>query len=163
MAKSTYAKTAEASIRERTLVDVRRFPVAKEKVFDAWTDGSQIAKWMGPEGFTIPEAKLDAREGGGYRITMRSPSGSSHVIAGTYCEIKRGTRLVFTWAWKDGKDSGPVTCVTLEFKAAGKGSEMRLHHALFEDRAGRDNHRGGWDEALAKLDRYTKGKSQARR
>lgn len=163
MAKSVFAKAGEASIRERTLVDVRRFQAAKEKVFDAWTDGTQIAKWMGPEGFTIPAAELDAREGGDYRITMRSPAGSTHVIAGTYCEIKRGSRLVFTWAWKEGKDSGPVTCVTLEFTSAGKGSEMRLHHALFEDRAGRDNHRGGWDEALAKLGRHIKGKGQARR
>ena len=77
MAKSVFAKTAEASIRERTLVDVRRFQAAKEKVFDAWTDGTQIAKWMGPEGFTIPAADLDAREGGNYRITMRSPAGNT--------------------------------------------------------------------------------------
>ncbi|HKQ95216.1 MAG TPA: SRPBCC domain-containing protein [Aestuariivirgaceae bacterium] len=163
MAKSAFAKKAEASIKERTLVDVRRFQASRERVFDAWTDEAQIAQWMGPEGFTVPSVEADLRVGGTYKITMRSPAGSTHMVAGTYCEIKRGSRLVFTWAWQDGTAQGPVTCVTLELKAAGKGSELRVHHALFEDRAGRDSHRGGWTQALDKLGRYVKRKGQASR
>lgn len=159
MAKQAFEKKAEASIKDRTLIEVRRFKASREKIFDAWTDAKQVAKWMGPKGFTIPVAKLEPREGGKYAITMNSPAGSAYTVGGTYCELVRPSRLVFTWAWQQPEGHGPVTCVTLEFRPAGKGSELRFHHALFEDKAGRDSHRGGWREALDKLSLHASGKT----
>ena len=48
-----------------------------ERVFSAWIEPERLARWFGPTGFTCPEQQVDARPGGRYRITMRSPEGSS--------------------------------------------------------------------------------------
>jgi uncharacterized protein YndB with AHSA1/START domain len=156
MVKTTVERKAEASIRDRTLVFVRKLPAGREKVFRAWTDQKQLAQWMGPEDMTIPSAKVDAREGGFYRITMRSKEGKEFTVSGQYCEVKPAERIVMTWAWEQEGGHGPVTCITIELNAAGKATEMRFHHALFESKDTRNSHRSGWQSIFDKLARWCK-------
>jgi uncharacterized protein YndB with AHSA1/START domain len=61
---------------------VRRLPAAPEKAFKAWTDQRELAQWMGPADMAISAVKVDAREAGGYRITMRSEAGKEFTAAG---------------------------------------------------------------------------------
>src|SRR5688572_7164082 len=156
MAKTTLERKGEASIRDRTLIFVRKLPAGREKVFKAWTDQKQLAQWMGPDDMTIPSATVDAREGGGYRITMRSKEGKEVTVSGQYCEVKPAERIVMTWAWEQEGGRGPVTCITIELKSAGKSTEMRFHHALFEDKNIRNSHRSGWQSIFDKLARWCK-------
>jgi uncharacterized protein YndB with AHSA1/START domain len=156
MAKTTLERRAEASIRDRTLIFVRRLPAAREKVFKAWTDEKQLAQWMGPGDMTIPSASVDARDGGSYRITMRAKEGRELTVSGQYCEVKPAERIVMTWAWEEAQGHGPVTCITIELKPAGKATEMRFHHALFEDKDTRNSHRSGWQSIFDKLARWCK-------
>ena len=156
MVKTTLERKAEASIRDRTLILVRRLPAAREKVFKAWTDQKQLAQWIGPGDMTIPSAEVDAREGGSYRITMRSKEGKEVTAAGQYCEVKPAERIVMTWAWQEAQGHGPVTCITIELRPAGKATEMRFHHALFEDKDTRNSHRSGWQSIFDKLARWCK-------
>lgn len=159
MARTTFERKAVTSIKERTLVMVRRFAATPDKVFSAWTEAGELARWMGPAGFSVPESTTDPREGGSYRLTMRSPAKTEHTVTGTYCEMKPGERLVMTWAWEDGKGShGPVTCVTVELRKAGKATEMRLHHALFEEKTERNHHKEGWQSSFDQLASYLRGK-----
>jgi glutathione S-transferase len=154
MAKTNLERKAEQSIKERTLVMVRRLPAAPKQVFQAWTDQSELVKWMGPKDMTIPEASTEPREGGAYRIVMRGADRKDLTVSGQYCEMRPARRLVMTWAWEEEGGHGPVTCITMELRAAGKATEMRFHHALFADKQGRDNHHAGWRSIFDKLAVY---------
>jgi uncharacterized protein YndB with AHSA1/START domain len=154
MVKTTLERKGEMSIRDRTLIFVRRLPAAPEKVFKAWTDQRDLAQWMGPADMTISGVEVDAREGGGYRITMRSQAGKEFTAAGQYCEMRPAERIVMTWAWEEAAGHGPVTCITIELKPAGKSTEMRFHHALFEDKDTRNSHRSGWQSIFDNLARW---------
>jgi uncharacterized protein YndB with AHSA1/START domain len=154
MVKTTLERKAEASIRDRTLILVRRLPAVPDKVFKAWTDQRELAQWMGPGDMTISDVEVDAREGGRYRITMRSKESKEFTAVGQYCEVKPAERIVMTWAWQAAQGHGPVTCITIELRPAGKATEMRFHHALFEDKDTRNSHRSGWQSIFDKLARW---------
>jgi glutathione S-transferase len=159
MPKTTLERKAEQSIKDRTLVLARRLPATAEAVFKAWTDDRELAKWMGPGDMTIPKAAADPREGGNYRITMRSKAGEELTVAGQFCEIRPAQRIVMTWAWEEEAGHGPVTCMTIELRASGKATEMRFHHALFADKQTRNRHMSGWNSIFDKLALHCKGKS----
>ena len=61
--------TAEESadlVRITRIIDAPR-----EQVFSAWTEPQQIRRWWGPGEFTCPEAEVDLRPGGAYRLAMQ--------------------------------------------------------------------------------------------
>jgi uncharacterized protein YndB with AHSA1/START domain len=60
--------TAEETVRIARIVDAPR-----EEVFRAWTEPEEIRKWWGPGEFTCPEAHVDLRPGGSYRLAMVPP------------------------------------------------------------------------------------------
>ena len=65
-------------------------------VYKAWTSPEHMARWMGPEGFTAPSVKLDVREGGAYHWCIKNPSFGECWTIGSYVEVRRPERLVFT-------------------------------------------------------------------
>jgi uncharacterized protein YndB with AHSA1/START domain len=71
---------------------------------------------------------------------------------GTYQEVVRPERLVFTYAFED--DAGrPLhqTVVTISFADEGGRTRLTLRQALFESVSARDDHVLGWSEALEHL------------
>lgn len=78
----------------------RRLNAPPAKVYAAWTDPQQLARWMGPEGVEMLKAETDVRVGGRYRLLMRSPDGEEHDVSGVYREVTPNEKLVFSWAWK---------------------------------------------------------------
>lgn len=159
MVKTALERKAEQSVKDRTLVMVRRLSAPAQKVFEAWTDERQLAEWMGPQDMTVPKCACEPREGGSYRVTMRSPEGKEFTVAGQYCEIRPAERIVMTWSWEEEGGHGPVTCLTIELKPSGRATEMRFHHALFADKQGRNNHMAGWKGSFDKLAAFCKGKT----
>ena len=133
-----------------TLVITRRFEAPRERVFAAWIDPDQAAKWWGPKGFAPVSCTMDVRVGGAWRRIMRSPDGLEYRVRGVYREIAAPERLVFTYAWENNPDqSGHETVVTLTFADLGDGrTELTLRQELFETVAARDSHRGGWSGCL---------------
>jgi uncharacterized protein YndB with AHSA1/START domain len=81
---------------------VRTIEAPREDVFRAWTDPEQIRSWWGPGEFTCPEAEIDLRPGGSYRLVMQPTAGDPFVVAGTYREVEPPARLVYTWRWETG-------------------------------------------------------------
>jgi uncharacterized protein YndB with AHSA1/START domain len=159
MAKTALERKTEASVRERTLVMARRFQASPKQLFEAWTNERELAQWMGPKNMTVPMAKSEPREGGLYRITMRSAEGKDFTVSGQFCEMRAGQRIVMTWAWEEEGGHGPVTCVTIDLKLSGKSTEMRFHHALFADKQTSASHRAGWRDIFEKLARHCKSRS----
>jgi len=130
----------------------RRLNAAPEKVYAAWTQAEQIAKWFGPEGIETLRAEADARVGGRFRILMRGPDGEDHDVSGVYREVVPGQKLVFTWAWRSTPERESL--VTILIKPDGGGSLLTLTHEQFFDAPARDRHASGWAGCLDKLEKY---------
>jgi uncharacterized protein YndB with AHSA1/START domain len=55
-----------------------------ERVYRAFLEPDAMVKWLPPHGFTAKVHHLDARVGGGYRMSFTNfGSGSSHAFGGT--------------------------------------------------------------------------------
>ena len=79
-------------------VTVRREVAAPaEDLFDAWLDARSLGSWLRPSGIRQTRAQTDPRVGGTFRIVMVDDE-SAIVHTGTYREIDRPRRLVFTWS-----------------------------------------------------------------
>ncbi len=148
--------------REITLTRVISAP--RELVFRAWTDPEQLARWFGPEGFTVPVCRLEARVGGKWSLTMRANDelaalvGRDHPAGGEFREVEAPSRLVFTNNALDGagnvilqglttvtfEDLGGRTKMTVQTRASGSGEHVLDMLGGMEQ---------GWSETLAKLGR----------
>lgn len=145
----------QARLREKPfLVLRRRYPVAPEKVWRAWTDPEAIRHWWGPGGTSsVSIAELDLRVGGRFRIVFGGASGTDHEVQGVYREVLPNRRLVFTWTWPNSTPERE-SLVTLVFKETGGGTELEFRHEQLFDETVRDNHERGWTGSLAKLERF---------
>lgn len=139
---------------DTTVRVARRIPAPRTRVFHAWTDADAIRRWWVPfEGYSVPAAEVDLREGGSYRITMQSAQGDVFALRGTYREVRPPERLVYTWRWEGTRDAQEVgeTVVTVEFRELGDATEVVLTHAGFPGARARDGHRTGWSGVLDHL------------
>ena len=125
----------------------RHFDAPPERVFDAWLS-KDWGDWVGPPGIRGEVTQLESRVGGRYRIVMHRPDGTTLPVWGTYREIARPSKLVFSWKW-EFEDAD--TIVTLTFKPSKGGTEMTLQHEGFTNTERRDSHNQGWTGTLDKL------------
>jgi glutathione S-transferase len=134
---------------ELTLTRFIRAP--REKVFDAFVTEAGMKGWMCPRGMTIPEMKLDARVGGGFRLTMRARDGDQFTAQAHYRELARPERLVYTWQWVGEGMPNVETLITVTLAAREGGTEVRMTHSGFPDAGLRDSHQEGWGSSLNRL------------
>jgi uncharacterized protein YndB with AHSA1/START domain len=79
-------------------IEIRRvYNASPQRVWDAWTQPDQLARWWGKRGWTaVPESiVLDVRPGGTVRVTTVDESGRQMTNEGTYSEIDEPHRLTF--------------------------------------------------------------------
>jgi uncharacterized protein YndB with AHSA1/START domain len=137
---------------------VRTLDAPREEVFRAWTDPEQIRSWWGPGEFTCPEAEIDLRPGGSYRLVMQPTAGDPFVVAGTYREVEPPARLVYTWRWETGPAAdGSESLVMVEFRDRGTKTELALSHSDFPASHGPAPYQMGWEGGLDKFERLFAG------
>lgn len=145
---------------DRELMITREYPLPRERMFELWTREEHLLQWWAPrddEGrdFTTPTCDVDVREGGRFRIVIRSPDGTDYVMRGIYREVVEPERLAFTFAWEgDDGEPGHETLVTVLFNELDGGTEIRFHQAVFESVEQRDSHEDGWSDVLDRLGEY---------
>jgi uncharacterized protein YndB with AHSA1/START domain len=146
---------AEAATGAAELVISRVFDAPRRLVFEAWTDPVRLARWWGPQGFTIISCQAEVRPGGAWQRTMRSPKGRVIRKHGVYREIAAPERLVFTYVSADAAGSpGPETLVTVTFADIGDKTRLTLRQTIFESVAERNAHRDGWTSCLGRFAGY---------
>jgi glutathione S-transferase len=142
-----------ATVAATTLEMTRTIRAPREKVYDAFVDEAQLARWHCPRGMSVVAATVDPRVGGAWRIDMRSREQTAHVVGGVYREVKRPERLVYTWVWEPG--GGPLggvqTLVEVDFVLRDGGTEIRMRHSGFPAEAARDGHAQGWASVFNRL------------
>jgi uncharacterized protein YndB with AHSA1/START domain len=131
----------------------RILPAAPAVVFAAFSDPSELAKWWGPEGFTVPSLRFQADSGESYRIEMQPPTGDAFHLTGEFREVDPPARLVFSFAWEPANADDVETLVSLSFRDLGDSTEVVLTQGPFRNDARRQLHRDGWDESFDKLER----------
>ena len=141
---------------DREIVISRVFDAPRDLVFKAWTQPDLMMRWLCPKDFTVLFAEVDLRVGGKWRSGMKSPDGNEYFMHGAYRVIVEPEMLVFTHAWEDGSGRlGPQTIVTVAFEEEASGqTRMHVHQAIFESRASRDGHQGGWNESFDRLEAW---------
>lgn len=92
-----------------------------ERIYRAFLDPDAMAKWLPPNGFTGKVHQMDARVGGGYRMSFTNFStGSSHSFGGKYLELTPNERLCYTDQFDNpGLPGEMLTTVTLRKVSCG--------------------------------------------
>jgi len=147
--------------------------VVIERIFDAplalvwqmWTDPEHFMAWYGPDGATIPVAKMDVRVGGTRTVCMEmhTPNGPMRMwFSGEYREVVVNELLVYTESTSDEHGHLPsetampeghpaTTEVRVELKDIGGQTKMVMTHiGIPQDSPGAT----GWAMALDKLAAY---------
>jgi uncharacterized protein YndB with AHSA1/START domain len=116
-----------------------------EDVFDALTDAGRMADWFSPVGRA--EVEADTVVGGRLRVVMiEGDTRLEH--EGEFLEVRRPTRLSFTWRSRYTGDR--PTVVTVELRDEEGKTRLVLHHDGLPPEE-RVSHAGGWGAILDRL------------
>ena len=133
----------------------RTIPARRGEVFRAWTDPAELKRWWARPGFTVVDAQVDLRIGGGFRIDTQPDVGNVFSVFGSYREVRPPERLVYTWAWQGTRMDGIETLVTVDFREAGQDTEVLLTHEGFDTQGDHTAHRDAWIGCLDRLSQAT--------
>ena len=129
----------------------RRFHATPERVYDAWLDPAVAARWLfATPGGEMQRVDIDARVGGGFRITERRAAGDAD-HHGRYIELDRPHRIVFD-VWTEAADADEPARVQIDIVATHTGCELTLVQHLparYADYA--EQTERGWTTLLAAL------------
>lgn len=122
-----------------------------EKLYRAFLDPHALAKWLPPNGFTAQVHHLDAKVGGGFKMSFTNfGSGKSHSFGGTYLDLRPNELLRYTDVFDDPNLPGQmVTTVTLA--AVSCGTELKVVQEGIPDVIPPEACYLGWQESLVLL------------
>jgi uncharacterized protein YndB with AHSA1/START domain len=103
------------------LVFERVFEAPRERVWEAFTDAAQVARWWGQKDSTTIIEAMDVRVGGEWRYRSQAPGRDDVVFFGEYLEVTPPER--FRW--------------TFLFDVQGVGTQGGPETHTFEDLGGR--------------------------
>ncbi|MBK9063025.1 MAG: SRPBCC family protein [Acidobacteria bacterium] len=135
LVESNAAGASSSPTADREIATTRVFDAPRDLVWQAWTDPKHLARWYGPNGFTVTTHEMDVRPGGVWRLTMHGPDGTDYPNLTRYVEVVRPERLVYEHGSAD-RDEDRFD-VTLTFTDEGSGKtrvSMRMVCATRESR-----------------------------
>ena len=127
------------------------------RVFEAWTKPEHLRRWWGPASVRCPEAEVDLRVGGGYRIANELPDGNVLWIAGEFEVVSPPHKLVYTWRLGPGTPASER--VTVRFEPKEGATEVIVVHERIADRVARVTHEQGWLGCLDGLAAFLEGEA----
>jgi uncharacterized protein YndB with AHSA1/START domain len=139
-----------AAARSPSLTVRQEVAAPPSELFDAWLDPDELVKWMRPEESIRSDITNDPRVGGEFEVLMHTSQGD-FPHTGAYQVIERPKRLAFTWNSESAGSRNSL--VTIDFKPAGRGTEVVLKHENLPSQEEADNHRDGWSRVLQQLSR----------
>jgi uncharacterized glyoxalase superfamily protein PhnB/uncharacterized protein YndB with AHSA1/START domain len=151
----------------------RTFEVARETLWDCFTDVERMKQWWGPKGVSITHATMDLRPGGTFHYCMRTPDGNEMWGRQVYREIAPPERIVLVNSFSDEQGglsrhplapSWPIELLsTFTFAAEGpRRSTLTVTWSplyptpeeLQTFESGHDSMRQGWTGTLDQLTAY---------
>ena len=130
----------------------RVLATSPEKVYRAFLEADAMAKWLPPNGFACTVHRLDARVGGGHRMSFRNfTTGHSHSFGGEYTELVPNERLRYTDKFDDPNLPGEMT-VTVDLKSVPVGTELTIVQDGVPDAIPVEMCYLGWRDSLRNLE-----------
>ncbi|MEL6268555.1 MAG: SRPBCC domain-containing protein [Chloroflexota bacterium] len=155
---------SDSPVSENAVIVERIFDAPVDVIWQMWTQAEHFKHWYGPQGFTVPVADIDVREGGKRLVclNMQTPGGPMDMwTTGEYTEVLTNQRLVYTENMADAEgnilppgDMNPgETVITVQLEDIDGRTKLTLTHAGIP--AGSPG-ASGWEQALAKLAEHVK-------
>jgi uncharacterized protein YndB with AHSA1/START domain len=121
----TQDRTTVERTSERELVVRRTIDGPPDAVFEAWTDAELFRQWWVPKslGVTLLSCEVDARVGGGYRLTFDTGTAEPMAFFGRYLEVTPPSRLV----WTNEEDDGGTVVTTVMFEEDHGRTRLVVH------------------------------------
>ncbi len=141
---------------EPIIVATRIVDAPREKVWDAFTMPEHVARWWGPDKYTISMDEWDLRPGGKWKIT-HSADGRAITFSGEFREVVKPSRLVRSSRFGNSPDAIEV----LEFEDLGAETKLSMT-SHFPNIAARDGMLAGGrmqqgaEESFARLEALLK-------
>lgn len=122
-----------------------------ERIYKAFIDPDAMARWLPPHGFTGKVHEIDARVGGGYRMSFTNfGTGSSHSFSAKYVELTPHERIRHTDRFDDPNLPGEMN-VTITFRPVLCGTELNIVQEGIPAVIPTEMCYLGWQESLGQL------------
>ncbi|MBX9880584.1 MAG: SRPBCC domain-containing protein [Sphingomonas sp.] len=148
----------------------RHFAAPRERVWAAWTQPEQLARWFGPKGSAGTILAFDPRPGGEWRGRMETPDGATMFSKFVFREVTPPSRLVWVHGFADAAGNrirAPFAAqfplellTTVDFAEDGAGTRITLawepldaspeEEAFFASMMA--SMEGGWSGSFEQLD-----------
>ena len=122
-----------------------------ERIYTAFLDADAMAKGLPPNGYTGKVHEIDARVGGGYRMSFTSlGSGKSHAFGGKYLDLVPNEKIRHTDKFEDPNLPGEMH-TTITLKKVSVGTDLTVVQEGVPDVIPADACYLGWQESLRLL------------
>lgn len=129
----------------------RVFKTTPDRLYKAFIDPDAMAKWLPPHGFTGKVHSMDAKVGGGYKMSFTNfGTGHSHSFGGKFLELSPPNRMKYEDRFDDPNLPGVMT-VTVEIKKVVVGAELHVTQEGVPDAIPAEACYLGWGESLDQL------------
>jgi uncharacterized protein YndB with AHSA1/START domain len=122
-----------------------------ERDYRAFIDPDAMCKWSPPHGFTGRVHEMDARVGGGYRMSFTQLSnGQTHSFGGRYLDLVPGELIRHTDRFDDEGLPGEMI-TTVRMSTVSVGTEVQIEQAGIPDAIPTEMCHLGWQDSLTLL------------
>jgi uncharacterized protein YndB with AHSA1/START domain len=122
-----------------------------QRIYRAFLDADAMAKWLPPHGFTGKVQLLDAKVGGGYKMSFTNfTTGNRHSFGGEYLELVPHERIRYTGKFDDPNLPG-VMQTTVSLRPVFCGTELDVVQEGIPDVIPAEACYLGWQESLVLL------------
>lgn len=122
-----------------------------ERVYRAFLDADAMAKWLPPYGFTCKVNHMDARVGGGYKMSFTNfTTGHGHAFGGEYGELVPSETIRYTDRFDDPNLPGEMQ-TTVSLGKVLCGTELSVVQEGIPEAFPVEMCYLGWQESLAQL------------
>ena len=138
----------------------RTFNAPRELVFDVWTDPKHLKEWWGPDHFTNATCEVELHPKGKLYIEMCGPDGTVYPMKGTFLEIRKPEKLVFTAiAFEDAQGNTLLEVLTtVNFEDDNGNTKLTVNAKVTKatpEAAGPvSGMNEGWNQSIKRLANY---------
>lgn len=122
-----------------------------ERIYRAFLDPDAMVKWLPPHGFSGKVHSMDAKVGGGYRMSFTNfGTGGSHSFEAKYTELVPNVRIRHTDHFDDPNMPGEMQ-VTISLFPVACGTDLKIIQEGIPDAIPVEFCYLGWQESLTLL------------
>ncbi len=124
------------------------------RVYKSFLDAAASAKWLPPAGYTCTVHHMDAKVGGTFKMSFTElDTGNGQSFSGTYVEMVKDQRLVYTDKFDDPNLSGELK-VTVVLKKVMCGTDLHITQEGIPDVIPQEMCMLGWQDSLKQLAQF---------